>query len=318
MRGKHVADTYTLYGGELSYFSGKARAYLRYKGIPFDEKLATLDIYKTLILPRTGVSMIPAMHYRWNFNRDFAEAEFGKVAAPDASPAEQIEVGRATSRPFAGALPFLGVTPETIPGIEASYEGLLSELNAHFTKYPFLFGDRPSIGDFGLFGPLYAHLYRDPESGKLMRRLAPEVSNWVERLIAPVPKSGSFLPDDEMPETLLPLLRRIAGEQLPLLVHTVEAFETWLAANPDTPLPRAIGRQTFSLPDKTGRPVTGQMGVRPYSQWMFQRALDYYQSLSGAARGSVDAMLDGMDAKAALTTPVRHRVKLENYKLAVA
>lgn len=52
---------YQLYGTEFSLYSGKARAYLRYKGIPFREKLATLNQYRKVILPRTGVAMIPVL-----------------------------------------------------------------------------------------------------------------------------------------------------------------------------------------------------------------------------------------------------------------
>ena len=69
---------------------------------------------------------------------------------------------------FAGSLPFIGVTPDTQAGVEASYEALLTDLDAHFAQFDFLFGSRPSIGDYGLIGPLYAHQYRDPASGALM------------------------------------------------------------------------------------------------------------------------------------------------------
>ena len=40
---------------------------------------------------------------------------------------------------------------------------------------PFLLGHRPSIGDFGLLAPIYAHLYRDPVPGFILR------TRWVYR-----------------------------------------------------------------------------------------------------------------------------------------
>ena len=42
------------------------------------------------------------------------------------SPEEQRAIGEKVAVPFAGALPPLGVTPETVPAIEASYLGFLA------------------------------------------------------------------------------------------------------------------------------------------------------------------------------------------------
>lgn len=53
---------YTLYGTDHSYYTGKIRPYLRYKGIPYNEKLSTLLVYQRFIIPRTGVRFIPVLH----------------------------------------------------------------------------------------------------------------------------------------------------------------------------------------------------------------------------------------------------------------
>ena len=37
--------TTTLYGAEVSYFTGKVRAYLRWAAIPFEEVLSTADVF---------------------------------------------------------------------------------------------------------------------------------------------------------------------------------------------------------------------------------------------------------------------------------
>lgn len=52
---------YTIVGTEVSLFTGKLRAYLRHKNIPFQQMLSTNHVYKRLILPKTGVSMIPVI-----------------------------------------------------------------------------------------------------------------------------------------------------------------------------------------------------------------------------------------------------------------
>jgi glutathione S-transferase len=356
---KHI-----LYGGELSYFTGKARAYLRWKGVPFEERLATREIYQSIIVPRIGYPMIPvlitlddeaiqdtteiidhfetldpdpsvfppgprqrlaahllelygdewllipAMHYRWAHNRDFAYAEFGKLVMPDAAPEEQFEAGKKTAERFEGSVSLLGATPEMAPAIEASYEALLDELNTHFAKHDFLFGDRPSNGDFGLMGPLYAHLYRDPASGDLMKSRAPEVAKWVERMHSPAPRSGAFLANDEIPETLLPILKRQMREQGPGLLDLVQKLSAFKKDNPEADIPRVIGMHEFTIEDQTGQRI-----IFPYTQWMLQRATDYFASLEGDARGEALSLLQSIGGEQLANLNIPAPVKRENHKL---
>ena len=59
--------TYRLFTWELSYFSGKVRAYLRYKermgdlGEGFEDILATPELLFNLLTPATGSAAIPQM-----------------------------------------------------------------------------------------------------------------------------------------------------------------------------------------------------------------------------------------------------------------
>ncbi|GAB7345556.1 hypothetical protein MBLNU457_3866t1 [Dothideomycetes sp. NU457] len=52
---------YTLIGNELSLYTGKARTYMRWKGIPFNMMLPSEEIFKTIILPHAGIAMIPVL-----------------------------------------------------------------------------------------------------------------------------------------------------------------------------------------------------------------------------------------------------------------
>lgn len=359
-----------LIGAEVSLYTGKLRSYLKYKGIPFEESIASKDVYRDVIIPRTGVSyipvfitdddvalqdtteiidfleqrypehsiyptgpcqklvsllletygdewlVIPAMHYRWSFNenREFAIAEFGRTSAPHASAEEQLAIGQANSKPFAGALPRLGVTAANIPAIEKSYLALLSDLDRHFADYPFLLGSQPSIGDFGLIGPLYAHLYRDPYSGRLMEKHAPNVVAWVKRMIEPAPQSGEFLPDDQLPETLLPILARLFKEQGPVLQETMKQVSHWADSHDDKSLPRAIGEITFSVEGVEATRLTF-----PYMQWMWQRCVDAYQQLDDADKTRTEQYLtDIPNAVELLQQSIHHRVLRENNKLQLA
>jgi len=357
---------YTLYGAEVSYFTGKIRAYLRWKGIDFEEHVATKEVYKDVILPRVGWPVIPvmvgpddetlqdtsdmidaletkhggpsvfpdgpaqrlaalllevlgdewlvlpAMHYRWKHNRDFAYAQFGAISAPDATPEEQFEIGRKNAVNFEGALPVLGIDDVTGPAIEAAYLRLLSQLETHFETHEYLLGSRPSIGDFGLIGPLYAHLYRDPASGEIMKREAPRVAAWCERMQNPAePLSGDFLPGDVVPETLLPILADQMREQFPVLRSTAEALSKWAAdKSAGEPVPRALGQHAFTVNGASGKRM-----IFPFNLWMLQRPLDHYRSLTGDAKAAADEMLAKVGGEAFADFPAYPRIEREKFKL---
>lgn len=365
-----VQTPYILYGAEVSLYSGKTRAYLRYKNIPFEERLATLDVYREVIVPNIGRRVMPvvrtpegeylqdttaiidaleprfpdhpvyparsaqrlaallmelygdewlvmpAMHYRWQRKREnlrFILGEFGHIMRPGAPGWLKPVIGLLPASMFGGMYQkYFGIGPPMHAAVERSYEGFLDEFNAHLAQHDFLLGSRPSIGDFGLIGPLYAHLYRDPAPGKLMRQRAPHVARWVERMQQPEPLSGEFLPDDQIPATLLPLLSRVFREQAPVLRDTVEAVAIWCAANPEQRyLPRVIGRHDFNLEG-----ASGNRAIQPYSQWMFQRPVLFHQQLDDAERARIEPMLrqvGGLTTLATrMTTPlefVDHRVR---------
>src|SRR5690606_24974547 len=154
---------------------------------------------------------------------------FGRTRLPEASPEEQYAAGLEASAPFAGALPRLGITEHSRAAIEASYLALLDELNLHFSRHDYLLGDRPSIGDFGLIGPLYAHLYRGPASRRSKQKRSALVARWVELMIRPAATSndGDFLPNDRVTDTLLSNIKRMFDEQVPLLLDTARQREEW-------------------------------------------------------------------------------------------
>lgn len=259
--------------------------------------------------------VIPAMHYRWNYNEDWVYGEFGATAAPDSSPEEQLAIGQERGAFFKGFCPVLGIDETTIPAIEASYEALLADLDAHFSNYEYLLGSRPSIGDYGLTGPFYAHLYRDPASGEIMKRLAPNVAKWVERMVeVDIPLSGSFLPDDDIPETLVPILERMMSEQMPFLQATAIAVKTWVQENPNTEFPRAVGMANFTIEG-----VVGQRIATPFSLWMLQRPLNNYENLNPSDKLAVDQLLGAVKgAEAFKSFTLGFRLKFEEFEIRIA
>lgn len=64
------------------------------------------------------------------------------------------------------------------------YQEELETLEALLERRPFLLGDRPSLVDFGYFGPMFRHFACDPDPARVMRDRAPRVAAWVERVWA--------------------------------------------------------------------------------------------------------------------------------------
>ena len=353
----------TLYGSELSLYSGKARSYLRKQGIAFEEVKSTIGIYKKVIIPKTGVRfipvvkttddqylqdttviidhleaiseapsvypssskqklialmlevfgdewlLIPAMHYRWNFpeqNSKFIYAEFGSVIAPKGPKFLQRFLGKKLGAKFRGFVPGLGITESSIPAIEKSYEALLADLNTHFAQHSFLLGERPCIADFGFIGPLYAHLYRDPAPGALMRRIAPNVAKWVERMISDEQFTGELVADDQIPETLLPVLKRMADEQQPVLAETQKYLDEWQESHVDeVEVPRMLGEHKVTIEG-----VSVDRKVLPHSLWMWQRPVDFYQSIND--KSVFDELLSSIGFNTPLENAKTRLTRLKN------
>ncbi len=249
-----------------------------------------------------------AMHYRWSY-RDrqeaFLQAEFAR-AIPTAMPYEnRLATAQMLMGKFAGFLPNLGVTPEVIPAMEDSYAELLAVLEAHFRLHPYLLGGRPSVADFGMMAPLYAHLARDPVPAFLMRTTAPNVARWTERMnVAEIPDSdypdpgGAYPAEDAIPETLEAVLKVVFAHWGPGLAEDAAQFDRWLAGLSD-PAPGTLVSQSgerrvhpnvgrISYP---WRGITMQRGSQPHSLWHFARAQALADGLTGAARDRLTALL---------------------------
>ncbi len=55
------SDNYRVYGLDLSYFTGKLEAYLRYKEIPYERVELTARSFRDIVLENTGLQKMPAV-----------------------------------------------------------------------------------------------------------------------------------------------------------------------------------------------------------------------------------------------------------------
>ena len=383
-----------LFGWELSYFSGKVRAYLRYKqrmgdlGDGFEEVLATPELLSGLLEPATGSSavpqllagdgswvqdssdiidfiedrhdrvsvipnastaprqaiasylvelladewmVVPAFWERWHYSLPDSEPnharynamQWGSVFAAGAPGEERLSAGdfvfeqmfgiseaRSNPRGVYAGLVQLGCTEETEHAWWASMENILGLLDTHFAAHDFVLGGLPSLGDFGLFGPLYAHVFRDATSGFLLRTRHPIVSEWVERtngenvtartydqqlysldangeLVGRPATSdgGRWLTDDCVPPSLDALVAVFFDEMWPVLESTMERTSAFIRSPAHEPGGQLPGKTfTADLPwfeHQTGSGalthefeiggIQARRMVTPYHLWMLQR-----------------------------------------------
>jgi glutathione S-transferase len=237
-----------------------------------------------------------AFFERWHFGRDgaepshaaFNEQQWGAAIAPGADGLERRRAGRrlfelafgiherdAAPRGVYAGLVALGATERTAAAWQASNDRLLERLETHFARHDFVLGGAPSLADFALLGPLYAHLYRDPVSGFALRTGFPLVAEWVERAnhtgflnarsygqklysLGPdgellgrpaTSDGGEWLPDDAIPPTLLPVLAVFFEEMWPALEASLAALRAHLASGRHPP--------GGELPGKTFTPTPG-------------------------------------------------------------
>ena len=218
--------------------------------------------------------MVPfsCLHYRWNYpeNYDYILPEFGRMAFRFAPKSIKYWIGNKLSMRFRSLMPKLGLTAEICEAVEQRHEMLLSLLNEHFQQHEYLLGDRPCLGDFALFGPLYAHLYLDPAPGKLMKDKAPYLASWVEKMADHPKSSGDFVANDEIPKMIERLLKIIIEDSIPLLLESARRVDDWAENNPnEKKLPGALSGMNFTLLDKKSTRVVATAPV-----WKLQRVLD--------------------------------------------
>lgn len=259
-----------------------------------------------------------AMHYRWSY-RD-QQSEFLHDAFATGAGAELADKVMARMNSY---LPPLGVTEATIPAIERSFESLLDILEVHFSQHPYLFGGRPSVGDYGLIGPLFAHLGRDPVPSHVMKVRSPRVFRWVERMTAPgldVPDFPDYGPDfvanDRIPETLEPLWQHIAEEIFPELSDKLAFMDQLIASRqPEDGEPVAAKphQRYVGQVDTSFRGIPVQSGVEPYLIYILRRGDRVLNSCSAGEKDRVLAYLKRFGLESALPGDRGYSVDRRNH-----
>lgn len=224
----------------------------------------------------------PMFHYRWFYEPDQRSAaeRLARSMMPgidEASVAGAMEMVRSRMVP---RLALVGSSADTAGPIEASLRRQIDVLEQHLASRAFLFGGRPSFGDFGLFAQLH-QCSTDPTPGAILREHGPRVLAWIDRMLDPV-AVGPFEPWQALAGTLMPLLRDEVGA----------TFLPWSIANAQA---IASGASQVEL----------ELGGKP-----FRQEPQKYHAKSLAAlraryaavseRGALDPVLDAAGCRTAL------------------
>ncbi|MGJ8687427.1 MAG: glutathione S-transferase family protein, partial [Spongiibacteraceae bacterium] len=164
----------------------------------------------------------------------------------------------------------VGVVPEKFALIESWTENQLDVLEQHFGHMPFLLGERATIGDFSLMGPIFGHLAWDPRSHDVLIKPRKNLAAWLARMSQPQQQSGALLVGDSIPDSLLKMQESVIGELIPYLEACVEQIDNFKPVS-------ASDARYERLGPMVGIPYgedTLDRTVIPYTLWMFQRALD--------------------------------------------
>lgn len=240
-----------------------------------------LELYADEFFPTVS------MRTRWAYEEN--EAELRKAFAAFTGNSEQ---GNRVADLMSSYLPMLGITAETIPAIDAHTDDMLAALNAHFAEHSFLLGERLSLADCALMGPLYAHLYLDRVTRRKLYNEAIAVCQWIERCNRPVPEQMGALFEEDYPQTLSTVLELIGTDALPLLSALEAAFVSWAQENAvqGEEAPRGIGVYESRL-----RTTPFSAGVRPYVVWKMQRFRAMHDSSTVDEQSLIRSMLTGID-----------------------
>jgi len=259
----------------------------------------------------------PAMHYRWNFDEEnaaFLKYHFDIVVGTGEGREGLAEKVMGTMRKAAFSF---GVTPGTVPVVEALYRDQLVALDAHFSAHGYLLGNRPCIGDFGMIAPLFAHLGRDPKAVQVITDHGVRVHRWVERmnreaadLLEYENQDETWLPQDEIPETLINVMAAMAEDFVPETLAAADAINRWLAEKdvvPGSTCPRGAGDAVFEI---RGMEITAI--AQPYRFYLLKRVQDEYAALGDDDRKAMDTILEASNMAPILNAKLTREIGRTN------
>jgi glutathione S-transferase len=232
-------------------------------------------------------------HFRWKYAADIYKASH--VLALDRDPHLSAERLAKASRLFAdrqiSRLGVVGSNDVTTPLIEDSYRRLLGLLDTHLqSENMFLMGDRPGVGDFGLFGQLSQLVHFDPTPSAIAASETRRVVSWVSHMDD---LSGREIDDtgwssrSALPPTLRGFFTEIGRVYAPFLIANARALQN-RASQVECEID---GRRWVQQPF-------------PYQGKCLKWLRDRHAALAKPDRDFVDSLLNGTGAETIFATKI--------------
>ncbi len=205
-------------------------------------------------------------HFRWwdELDKQASAQTLARLMQPHGSKEDVSNIAKMVLARMSGRGHFVGSSAETAPLIETYFFELIDILELHLATRKYLFGARPSFGDFGLAAQLYECAI-DPTCGGILRARGANILDWCQRMNEPR-NDGPF----ENWSTLAPTLR-------PLLDYIGRYFLPWTVANAKA---LQAGEQTFSV-DLAGKAYVQQ--PQKYHAKSLAALREKYRVVSGNA-----------------------------------
>ena len=169
-----------------------------------------------------------AFQYRWGneFDRNFTNRLVMAELLGGGVPQEKIEQAAQGFRDRQiSRMPLVGCTPQNAPLFEVVYSRVLDAMTKLRSCSAFLFGSRPSLGDFGLFGALFT-CRNDPTPGDIMRSRSPATLDWIYSLDEASGIEGNWIASPlDIPSAVEDLLRLAGETYLPFLIANDRAID---------------------------------------------------------------------------------------------
>lgn len=196
-------------------------------------------------------------HYRWGYPADqrhrsktLAEGSVGGLTHPLLGKLLRPIVARMMVKRMVPRMAFAGSNENNKPILVESFGNLVDMLESHLQSRSYLFGERPSFGDFGLWGQMH-QAYTDPSCCAILQERGTSVIAWIERMLAPK-QLGDFESLGSLEPTLAPIFSREVGPRF--LAWDAANAQAWKNGEPQTELSiegRRYYQKTFKYPAHT-------------------------------------------------------------------
>ena len=214
-----------------------------------------------------------ALHSRWSYPENYEKVNREEVSKNLLPFMPRFIRNKVSDKAFLGTmsekLPNMGAIPEQIPLLEKWTTQILSLLEIHFSQYDYVLGGRPTVADYALLGLMQGHLNRDPWPKREWVDPRPNLQKWVEKTHRGDTANGELLADDKIPDTLMPIVKIIFDEYLPLMDQTTDETKSLIKnekLKSGDELPRTTDRLKFKMADSQF-----QRNSFTYSVWRMQR-----------------------------------------------